>query len=105
VMSYSVRGRTREIGIRMALGAQKKDILIDVLRYGMSLAGVGMLIGLGGAFLVGRLTGAYLYGISAADPVTFVAVPILLLAVALVASLVPASRAASVSPSTALRYE
>ncbi|MCP5113546.1 MAG: FtsX-like permease family protein, partial [bacterium] len=105
VMSYSVRGRTREIGIRMALGAPKEAVLKGVLRHGMSLAGVGLLIGLGGAFFVGKLSSAYLYGISAADPVTFIAVPVLLITVALVASLVPANRAARVSPSTALRYE
>jgi predicted permease len=105
VISYSVRRRTKEIGIRMALGASAGSVLADVLRKGMSLAGVGLLIGLAGAAAISRLFQSYLYGMEAIDPFTFVAVPLALMAVALVAILVPARRASRVEPSVALRYE
>ena len=103
VMSFSVRRRTREIGIRMALGAEKGVVLRMVARQGLTL--VGLACGLPIAFGLGRVTSSVLYGISPSDPVTFVAVPLLLLAVGLAASLVPARRAARVEPLVALRYE
>ena len=105
VMSFSVRRRTREIGIRMALGAEKGAVLRMVARQGLTLTLVGLACGLPIAFGLGRVTSSVLYGISPTDPVTFVAVPLLLLAVGLAASLVPARRAARVEPLVALRYE
>jgi predicted permease len=105
VLSYSVRRRTREIGIRMALGASAKGVLRMVAAQGMWLAGVGLVIGLAMAFGVWRLAASLLYGISATDGVTFIGVPALLLVVAFVASLVPARRASHVDPMDALRWE
>ena len=105
VMSYSVRRRTREIGIRMALGARPGTVLKMVLGQGLLLTGVGLAIGLGIALGLGRFTASLLYGISGTDLLTFVTVPAVLLAVAVVAIVVPAFRAAHVEPTTALRYE
>ncbi len=105
VLSYSVRRRTREIGIRMALGASAKDVLGLVTGQGMWLAGIGLAIGLAISFGVWRFAASLLYGISATDGVTFIGVPLLLLAVAFVATLVPARRAARVEPMDALRWE
>jgi predicted permease len=105
VMSHSVRQRTKEIGIRRALGAQPTQVLRTVLARGMGLAMIGLVIGLGAAAAIGRLFEGYLYGIEATDQVTFVSVPILLMLIALVAVLIPARRAAGVEPTTALRYE
>ncbi len=105
VMSYAVRRRTREIGIRMALGAEPGNVLRMVLWQGVTVTGIGLAIGLGIALTLGRFTATLLYGISGADLVTFITVPIVLVAAALVAIMVPASRAARVQPSTALRYE
>lgn len=105
VMSYSVRRRTREIGIRLALGACTSRILRSVAAQGTLLAGVGLVIGLAMALALSRVTASLLYGISPTDLVTFAGVPVLLLAVAFVASVIPALRAARVDPSIALRCD
>ncbi len=105
VMSYAVRRRTREIGIRMALGAEPRGVMAMVLRQGLTLTALGLIIGLGIALALGRFTASLLYGISGTDLVTFVAVPAILLAVAMMAIVIPAFRAARVEPTTALRYE
>jgi predicted permease len=105
VMSYSVRRRTREIGIRMALGARSGGVLGLVARQGLALAGIGVAIGLALALMVSRFAASLLYGVSATDPLTFIVVPALLLAVAALAVLLPARRAARTDPLRALRYE
>jgi predicted permease len=105
VMSYSVRRRTREIGIRMALGARPGAVLKMVLRQGLLLTGIGLGIGLGIALGLGRFTASLLYGISGTDLLTFVTVPAVLLAAATAAVVVPAFRAAHINPTTALRHE
>jgi predicted permease len=105
VMSYSTRRRTREFGIRMALGAGQGGVLRMVLRQGLALAAIGIAIGLAIALSVTRFAASQLYGISATDRVTFLVVPAVLLGVALVAILVPALRAARIAPMTALRFE
>ncbi len=105
VMSYSVRRRTREIGIRMALGARPGAVLGMVLRQGLMLTGLGLAIGLSIGLALGRFTSSLLYGISGTDLLTFVTVPVVLLAAATVAVVVPALRAAHVHPTTALRHE
>jgi predicted permease len=105
VMSYSVSRRTREIGIRMALGAQGSTVLRLVLREGMTLVALGVALGLVVALAVTRLLTGFLYGVSPTDPAAFAVVALLLSAVALVASLLPARRAAKVDPMIALRYE
>ncbi len=105
VMSFSVRRRTREIGIRMALGAERGSVLTMVLRQGLILTGMGLVIGLVFALVIGRFTASVLYGTSGADPVTFTIVSAVLLTASAVAILVPAVRAAQVEPATALRRE
>ena len=105
VMSYSVRSRTREIGIRMALGAKPRTVLRMVLRQGFVLTGIGLGIGLLIALVLGRFTASVLYGTSGTDLITFSIVSLVLLATATLAILVPASRAARVEPTKALRYE
>ncbi len=105
VMSFVVAQRTQEIGIRMALGAGRARILRHVVRQGMGTAIAGTIIGSAGALAVFRLMRGVLWGVSAVPPLAFVAVALVLLGAALVACLVPASRAASVDPIVALRQE
>jgi predicted permease len=105
VMSYVVAGRTREIGLRMALGAQSGNVRSLILRQGMTLALIGSVIGLAIAFGATRLLKSVLYGVSASDPSTFVGVTLLLAAVALFACWLPARRATRVDPMIALRAE
>lgn len=105
VMNYSVRRRTRKIGIRMALEAKRPTVLGMILRQGLALTAIGLAIGLALALALGRFTASRLYDISGTDLLTFVAVSFVLFVTAIVAALVPALRAARVEPTSALRYE
>jgi predicted permease len=105
VTAYSVGQRTREIGIRVAMGAKPRDVLALILKQGAVLAAIGLATGLVGAFAVTRLMSSVLYGVSATDALTFVAVSLLLASVVLVASYIPGRRATKVDPMLALRYE
>jgi putative ABC transport system permease protein len=105
IMSYTVSLRTREIGIRMAVGAQPSDVLHMILRRGLIVAGTGLVIGLALAFGLTRFFQNLLYGISATDPLTFGAIALVLAAIALLASWLPARKATKVNPLIALRSE
>ena len=105
VMSYSVSRRTREMAIRMALGAGRQEVLRLVLREGLIVATVGIAVGLVAALGLSRVMAGYVFGIKSTDPLTFTAASLLLIAVALLASYVPARRATKVDPTVALRYE
>ncbi|MGI9090649.1 MAG: ABC transporter permease [Gemmatimonadaceae bacterium] len=105
VVSYSVTQRNREMGIRMALGAKRNDVLRLVIHRGAVLASAGAIVGMLLSFAAMRSLASLLYGVTVADPATFVAAPVLLVAVALLASYIPARRAASVDPVTALNAE
>jgi putative ABC transport system permease protein len=105
VMAYSVTQRTHEMGIRMALGAARADVMKLVLWHGMTLAGIGIGAGLGAAFILGRFAASLLYEVSGDDPTTFGIMSLLLGAVALLACCIPAYRATTVDPAIALRYE
>jgi putative ABC transport system permease protein len=105
VLSYSVKRRVQEIGIRLALGATLRDVLRMVVLEGMRPAVLGVAIGVAGALALARVMSSLIYGIKPTDPVTFLAVAVVLAMVAMCASLVPAYRAAKVDPMVALRYE
>ena len=105
VMAYMVIQRTHEIGIRMALGAQQRDVLKLVMRHGAALTAIGVAIGVAGALGLTRLMSALLFGVTATDPATYASVAILLAIVALAACYIPARRATCVDPMAALRYE
>jgi len=105
VMAVSVAQRTHELGIRVALGAQRRDVIGLILRQGIKLVSLGIVIGLAGAWALTRVLTTLLFEVKPTDPLTFVAVPVLLIAVAILACWLPARQAASVDPLTALRYE
>jgi putative ABC transport system permease protein len=105
VMSYSVQQRTQELGVRMALGAQASNLRNMVIRQGMALTLIGVVIGTGGAFWLTRFLASFLFGVRTLDPIAFLAMPLLLSAVALLAIWMPAKRATRVDPMTALRLE
>ena len=105
VLAYAVAQRQREIGVRMALGAQRRDVLGLVVGHGMRLTGIGVILGLAGALALTRVLKSLLFEIKPFDPVTFLTVTALLAGVALLACWIPARRAARVDPIEALRYE
>jgi putative ABC transport system permease protein len=105
VLSYSVNQQTREIGIRMAMGAQTGGVLRLVVGQGMRLAAVGLILGLVAAFAAMRVMSSLLFGVSAHDPLTFIGVSLVLAIAAVLACYIPARRATKVDPIIALRYE
>jgi putative ABC transport system permease protein len=105
VMAVSVAQRTHELGVRFALGAQRRDVIALVLRQGMKLVAIGIALGLAGSWALTRVLTTLLYQVKATDPLTFLAAPAVLIAVALLACWAPARQAAKVDPITSLRYE
>ena len=103
VITYSAKQRTREIGVRVAFGASERDVVRLILGQGLVVALAGIGLGLAGAAAMTRVVRTFLVGVSASDPITFAGVPALLLAVAIVASFVPARRASRIDPNVALR--
>jgi ABC-type antimicrobial peptide transport system permease subunit len=105
VLSFSITQRTREIGIRMALGASRGSVVGMIMREVLWLAGISIVVAVPAAILLGRYLGSQLYGVSHTDPITLACVVVLVSVVALIAAMIPARRAAGVSPTKALRYE
>ncbi len=105
VVAYNVSQRTSEIAIRMALGARQTDVITLVLRHALKLTLIGVVVGLVIAFVLTRFASSMLYGLSATDPLTFIAIPLLLLFVVLVASFIPARTASKIEPAIALKYD
>jgi putative ABC transport system permease protein len=105
VMAFAVTQRTREIGVRIALGAHARRVFALVLKQGLVLAGLGVLVGLGGALMITRVLQSLLFGISATDPLVLTAVAILLGVVTMIGAYLPARRAARIDPAIALRVE
>jgi ABC-type antimicrobial peptide transport system permease subunit len=105
VITYVVSQRTREIGVRMALGASSSTVRGMVVKQGLTLSGAGVALGLIVAALLSRVMSSLLYGVGATDPITYIAVALALIFVAVIASLIPAMRAAGVDPGRALRVE
>jgi len=105
VLAFTVARRTAEIGIRMALGAQRTDVRRMVVGQGMGIVAIAIALGVGGALATGRLLGSLLYGVSPRDPVTYATVVGVLLAMALLACWIPARRATRIDPMEALRHE
>jgi putative ABC transport system permease protein len=105
VISFSVARRSKEFGLRMALGAQHKDVIGLVMKQGVVLTGLGVVVGVCAALALTRLMASLLFGVQPTDTLTFIGVPLLLAVVALCASFIPAQRASRVSPMEALRHE
>jgi putative ABC transport system permease protein len=105
VIAFSVAQRTHEIGIRMALGAERRDVLGLIVCHGLMLTLVGVAFGVGGAWALTRFLATFLFGVRPTDPATFIAVSVLLVTVSMLASYIPARRATKVDPMVALRYE
>jgi putative ABC transport system permease protein len=105
VLSYLVSRRRREMGVRMALGAQRSDVLWLVMKEGAKYSATGIALGVGGAFLVARLLSSQLYGVSPMDAVTYISVSVIVAIVTLAACYIPARRAMAIDPIIALRYD